>query len=271
MQSKQLNGASQMKWYNSICRFFLKLKQDSFEYRLKETEKEAHQMSLDSASEQNYIICNGERAPIDWDDVKTYDNFDGFKLPKNCYKTAKNERVPTMLVAHWDVCLSSKSCYNILKKRKLSVHFLIDNDGTIYQTMDCNDIGYHAGNSKVNAKSIGVEISNAYYPKYQDIYRSEGFGPRPTWKNVEVHGRTLKPFLGFYPWQEQAFQALAKALHKVYDIPFETPMKDNAAITTVVPEVVAGTFKGVVNHYHITKRKIDCAGFDLDEVLAEII
>ena len=151
------------------------------------------------------------------------------------------------------------------------MHFLIDNDGTIYQIMDCNDIGYHAGNRKVNTKSIGVEISNAYYPKYQDIYRSEGFGPRPTWKNVEVHGRTLDPFLGFYPWQEQAFQALAKALHDAYDIPLETPTTDDAAITTVVPEVVAGTFKGVVNHYHITKRKIDCAGFDLDEVLAEII
>jgi len=48
-------------------------------------------------------------------------------------------------------------------------------------------------------------------------------------------------------------------------------MKDGAPITTVVPEVVAGTFKGVINHYHITERKIDCAGFDLSEVLAEII
>ena len=69
--------------------------------------------------------------------------------------------------------------------------------------------------------------------------------------------------MGFYPWQEQAFQALTKALHNAYDIPLETPMKDGAAITTVVPEVVAGTFKGVVNHYHITERKIDCAGFEL--------
>jgi len=260
-----------MKLFNFICEFWSKLRQNSSQYRRSVTSQEAEKISLEAKREKNFIICNGKQVPIEWDEVILFDSSAGLSLPKNCYKRAKNERVPTMFVSHWDACLSSKSCFNILKKRKLSVHFLIDNDGTIYQIMDCNDIGYHAGNWKVNTKSIGVEISNAYYPKYQDIYRSEGFGPRPTWKNVEVHGRTLDPFLGFYPWQEQAFQALAKALHKVYDIPFETPMKDNAAITTVVPEVVAGTFKGVVNHYHITKRKIDCAGFDLDEVLAEII
>jgi len=260
-----------MKLFNLICEFLAKLKQNPSQFRRSETEKEAEQISLETQREKNFIICNGEQFPIEWDDVILFDSPAGFSLPKNCYKKAKNERVPTMFVSHWDACLSSKSCFNILKKRKLSVHFLIDNDGTIYQIMDCNDIGYHAGNWKVNTKSVGVEISNAYYPKYQNIYRSEGFGPRPTWKGMKVHGRTLEPFLGFYPWQEQAFQALTKALHNAYDIPLETPMKDNAAITTVVPEVVAGTFKGVINHYHITKRKIDCAGFDLDEVLAEII
>ena len=271
MLNKRSSGVLPMKLFNIICEFLARFKQNPSQFRRSETEKEAEQISLETRRDESFIICNGEQVPIAWDDVILFDSPTGFSLPKNCYKKAKNERTPTMFVSHWDVCLSSKSCFNILKKRKLSVHFLIDNDGTIYQIMDCNDIGYHAGNRKVNAKSIGVEISNAYYPKYQDIYRSEGFGPRPTWSNVEVHGRTLEPFLGFYPWQEQAFQALAKALHKAYDIPLETPVKDDTAITTVVPEVVAGTFKGVVNHYHITKRKIDCAGFNLDEVLAEIV
>jgi len=258
-----------MKWYNSICQFLFKIKQDTSSYRRQETQKEADQTPIEGKAE-NYIICNGEHVPIEWDDVKTFDNSDGLKLPKNCYKTAKNERVSSMLVAHWDVCLSSKSCFKILKKRKLSVHFLIDNDGTIYQIMDCNDIGYHAGNSKVNARSIGVEISNAYYPKYQEIYRSKGFGPRPLWKGVEVHGKELEPFLGFYPWQEEAFKALAKVLNKTYQIELVSPMNDGEPIKTVDPLVKKGKFNGVVNHYHITTRKIDCAGFDLDEVLEEI-
>jgi len=260
-----------MKLFNFICEFLAKLIQNPSQFRRSETAKEAKQISLEIEREKNFIICNEKELPIEWDDVILFDSPAGFSLPKNCYKKAKTERVPTMFVSHWDVCLSSKSCFNVLKKRKLSVHFLIDNDGTIYQIMDCNDIGYHAGNWKVNTKSVGVEISNAYYPKYQDIYRSKGFGPRPMWKDVEVHDRTLEPFLGFYSRQEQAFQALTKALHNAYGIPLETPMKDNEPIRTVVPKVVDGTFKGVINHYHITERKIDCAGFDLNEVLAKII
>ena len=166
-----------------------------------------------------------------------------------------------MFVAHWDVCLSSKSCFKILEKRGLSVHFLIDNDGTIFQIMDCNDIGWHGGNRKVNNTSIGVEISNAYYPKYQTVYRRKGFGARPMMDGVKVHGRELKAFTGFYPVQEAAFAALAKALHGAYDIPLVAPMENNKLVETTYSEVQAATFKGVVSHYHITKRKIDCAGF----------
>jgi len=259
-----------MKWYDSICNFFAQLKQDSSHFRRSETEKEANQVFLDAENDKNFIICNGNEIPIDWDDVITFNSTEGFTLPKNCYRKAKNERKPTMLVAHWDVCLSSKSCFNVLKKRGISVHFCIDNDGTIYQLMDCNDIGFHAGNWKINTKSIGVEISNAYYPKYQQLYRTKGFGSRPMWRNAEVHGKKLKPFLGFYDVQIDAFKALTKALHKAYNIPLVAPMKGDSLLTGVDTEVQKGTFNGVINHYHITRRKIDCAGLKLDKILKEI-
>ena len=259
-----------MRLFNDICDFLITAKKDPSDFRRKETEKEAHKISLEPTSTSNVILCNGEEHPIEWDNVIPFTHTDGFVLPKNCYKTAKNERRSTMFVCHWDVCLSAKSCFNILKKRKLSVHFLIDNDGTIYQLMDCNDVGYHAGNRKVNNTSLGVEISNAYYPKYQNIYRSRGFGPRPIWKNVKVHDKTLEPFLGFYPVQEQALQALMKALNKVYNIPLQTPTTEGELLTTTSRAVYKGTYHGVVNHYHITKRKIDCAGMQLDKLLKEI-
>ena len=267
MQNKHSNGELQMKLFNDICEFLIKAKQDPSIYRREATEREASKTTVNSGQ---FIIANGGEHSIDWDRVIPFTRPEGLLLPKSCYKKAKNERKPTMLVSHWDVCLSSKSCFNILKKRKLSVHFLIDNDGTIYQLMDCNDIGFHAGNRKVNNNSIGVEISNAYYPKYQNIYRTRGHGPRPKWKDVKVHDQTLEPFLGFYPAQQQAFQALAKALHRAYDIPLVTPMKGDEPFKTIVPAVYKGTYKGVVNHYHVTKRKIDCAGFELDKLLKEI-
>ena len=36
--------------------------------------------------------------------------------------------------------------------------------------MDMNHIAWHASHRTVNRKSVGVEISNAYYPKYQNWY-----------------------------------------------------------------------------------------------------
>ena len=241
--------------------------------RRRATEKEALSYILKDFEDEHRrvgkptIICRNRHVGIEWNKVITYKEPASLKLPGKNYRKHRTERIPTMLVAHWDVCLSAKSCFKILEKRGLSVHFLIDNDGTIYQLMDCNDIGFHAGNRKVNNTSIGVEISNAYYPKYQEIYRRKGFGPRPILNEVKVHGRKLEPFLGFYDIQIEAFKALAKALNEAYDIPLVAPMENNKLVETIYSEVQDATFKGVVSHYHITERKIDCAGFKLDEVL----
>lgn len=256
-----------MKLFDNLIRSLASLKGIEHEFRVQESEKEAIKIdrSFHQAENSKHILCNGRSIKIDWDKVITHDDPTGRLLPDNCYKTVKNERSPGMLVSHWDVCLSSKICFNVLKKRKLSVHFLIDNDGTIYQIMDTNHIAYHAGNRKVNNNSIGVEISNAYYPRYQKTYVQKGCGERPLLTDSTVHGRTLEPHLGFYPVQEEAFMALAKALNSCYDIPLAVPEKDGKMITTLVPEVKSGTFKGIVNHYHVTKRKIDCAGFKIDE------
>ena len=256
-----------MKLFDAAINFLTKIKQDPNKFRRDLTELEAHEILKKEIDPSNNIICNDRVVEIGWDKVKKYNDVDGFSLPTNCYKTVKNQRIPTMFVTHWDVCLSSKSCFNVLKKRKLSVHFLIDNDGTIHQIMDTNHIAYHAGNRKVNNASIGVEISNAYYPKYQNVYKRKGFGPRPLWEGVKVHGRELEPFLGFYDVQLGALKALSEALNKAYGIPLLTPMRNGQLIETIYNDVKNATFKGVVNHYHITTRKIDCAGLKLDEVL----
>ena len=46
----------------------------------------------------------------------------------------------------------------MLQRRGLSAHFLLDLDGTIYQTLDLRERAYHAGAS--NSRSIGIEIAN---------------------------------------------------------------------------------------------------------------
>ena len=265
MPSKQWLGVLQMKLFDFLCS--LKGIDNSAAFRREELVKENEVVESESPTTAKNIIANGEKHFINWEKVVTFKDDGGWELPEYCYRKSSRERTPTGFMAHWDVCLSSHSCYKVLLKRKLSVHFLIDNDGTIYQTMDTNHVAYHAGSRKVNNTSIGVEISNAYYPKYQKNYIQKGLGQRPVLDDSRVHGRILEPHLGFYPEQIKAFKALAKSLNAVYDIPLIAPMENNQLVETIYNDARNAKFKGVVSHYHITKRKIDCAGLRLDKIL----
>ena len=158
-------------------------------------------------------------------------------------------------------------------QRGISVHFCIDNDGTIYQLLDTQHGAWHAGVGKINHKSIGVEISNAYYTKYQNWYEKNGFGPRPIVDDAWVNGNKLSEHLGFYDVQVKAAQALWKACSSAYDIPLKSINSGNSDFLTSTKterSVANGTFKGVVSHYHITKKKIDCAGLDIVKLIEEI-
>ena len=183
--------------------------------------------------------------------------------------SGRTPRDVTMFVNHWDVCLNSKSCAKILNRRGISVHFCIDNDGTIYQLADMQHGCWHAGHHKINGNSVGVEISNAYYLKYQDWYTAR-FGPRPIVSDAVVHGRTLESHLDFYPVQIEALKALWEAVANACDLPLEAPTKNGELDTGVNNDVKSGKFKGFINHYNITDRKIDCAGLDLVKLLNEV-
>jgi len=221
-------------------------------------------------SEQNFIVYNGERIPIDWPKVVLWDEPGG--LPAKNYRNRmhKPKRDIKMFVNHWDATLSAKHCHRVLSARKpaLSVHFLLDNDGTLYQCTDLQNVTFHC--KGLNDCSVGIEISCAYYTKYQSWYRRHNFGERPVWRG-KVRGKLLKPHLGFYDVQIQAAQALWKAMsHPSIGIPLQCPMKDGEMDTYPVKEVINKSYRGVIHHFHASKRKIDCAGFDLHEYLEEL-
>ena len=224
----------------------------------------------------NNIVHNGNFLPIEWNKVILWDEDDGFKADKGTYTdySGKPDREPTMFVNHWDVCLSSESCAKVLNKRGISVHFLIDNDGTIFQMLDTQHKAWHAGIPRYeggNTKGIGVEISNAYYPKYQSWYERRGFGERPLQEHGYVHGQTLKPFLDFYPIQIEALKALWKAVHLGVGIPLEYPRDSEGFIeTSVHRECQRGSFRGICNHYNFIRGKIDCAGLDLPSLIGDV-
>jgi hypothetical protein len=215
---------------------------------------------------EKVILYKGKKFPIKWDKV-VLPTDDGGMQHDNGYQHMKRKRKVSMFVAHWDVCLNSKSCFRVLNKtsRSASIHFAIDNDGTIYQFLDMNHIAWHASKRSVNKKSVGVEISNAYYPKYQNWYKKNGFGERPMITDATVHGKKMEPFMDFYDIQKEALKALMEAVHNALDIPLESPDGD-----TVVREVASGKYKGFVHHFNVVKNKIDCAGLDLGKIVEDI-
>ena len=69
------------------------------------------------------------------------------------------QEVVDQFVIHFDVAGTSRQCFKTLHDaRALSVHFMLDLDGTIYQTLDVKERAWHATSS--NTRSVGIEIAN---------------------------------------------------------------------------------------------------------------
>lgn len=239
-------------------------------FRVKFTQR-GEELEAEDTNKQysDYIVCNGNRVDIEWNRVVLWNDEGGLPLVKGDFKEVLGARDVNKFVVHWDCCLTSKQCYKALKGRNLSVHFLIDNDGTIYQLGDTSHICWHANPN--NYDSVGVEISNAWYLKYQDWYINKGFGERPVVEGSFVRGRKVEKALGFYPVQVEALKALTKALHKGLGIPLETPTNINGSeYTDTLTKPSRKSFKGVMHHYQISNNKIDCAGLNLVDMLKDI-
>jgi hypothetical protein len=235
-------------------------------------EREAVQDFIENEDTDKHIICDGNKVQIAWNKVNNIYDVDSYALPSNCYRRYKSgKRDIKMIITHFDVCLSANSCRRALKGRNISSHFVIDNDGTIYQMVDPQHSAWHAGRRVVNRASIGIDISNGYYTKYQDWYRRKGFGRRPVLEGAKVHGVKLKKCLGFYPVQIEAYKVLVETLCNFYDIPIEMPMdEDGTVLRGVSKKVRRGKFSGIANHFHVTRGKIDAANLDWDKVLKEL-
>ena len=166
---------------------------------------------------------------------------------------------PTQVVWHWDATFSAEHCRKILRRRKLSTHGCIDNDGKFVQYLDLEDhVGFHAG-TRCNAKSIGVDISNAVYPKYAGWYERNAT-PRKVMKAI-VHGREVE-LLEYYESQIETAIKFVRVGNRKFGIPMKWAQSD-----TVIDQ--PHKFAGHIAHFNITRKKWDVAGFPFDRIMKE--
>jgi len=188
------------------------------------------------------LLIGGKVVSVDFDAVQPND-IEGLSLISK-RGHGKRWSTPTQVVWHWDCCFSAKSCHRVLSRRNISSHGCIDNDGRFYQFLDfTKHKGWHAG-TRGNKNSIGIDVTNAVYSKYQ-LYYNARWGDRPLLEGVVTNGRRHKPFLGYYPSQIETAKKLALFLNSHLGIELVTPESSRALDK---PEI----FKGHIAHYHIT-------------------
>ena len=192
-------------------------------------------------------------------------------------------------VLHYDVCGTSRFCFNVLHDdRGLSVHFMLDLDGTIYQTLDVKERAWQATIS--NDRSIGIEIANIgsydldasparlveWYQKDADgktfiqipkrlggadSQRVKGQIFRPI-RNDEVIGEVQGGIQRMYDLTPQQYDSLIKLTAALCDvfpqIKCDYPRDASGKLInhTLTPEQWKD-YKGVLGHYHVQKEKAD--------------
>lgn len=202
-------------------------------------------------------------------------------------------------VLHYDVCGTSRDCFRVLHDaRGLSVHFLLDIDGTIYQTLDVKERAWHAGIA--NDRSVGIEIANmGAYPvaavpksplagwyerdstgtrimipqsKGDGGVRTKGFVGRPA-RDLpivgEIHGHAYAMY-DLTPEQYEALEKLTAALCIVLpELTCDYPRgEDGRVLPRVLTREELAAHSGLLAHWHITDNKIDPGpAFDWDRVV----
>jgi N-acetylmuramoyl-L-alanine amidase len=210
------------------------------------------------------------------------------------------QKVVDQSIIHDDACGTSRQCFNILQDhRGLSVHFMLDLDGTIYQTLDVKERAWHATTS--NSRSIGIEIANigaypvddkdsvldqwyrkdsdgrtrvvlpAFLAKNSGI-QTEDFVARPI-RNEAAVGMIQGKNYRMYDLTPQQYQALIKLTATICTIfpkiNCDAPRDGMGnVINHVLPAEQLKNFQGVMGHYHLDEGKEDPGpAFEWDRVI----
>lgn len=190
-------------------------------------------------------------------------------------------------VIHFDDAGVSRQCFKTLQdERDLSVHFMLDIDGTIYQTLDLKERAWHATTS--NSRSVGVEIASPGAHGKPDAealqkwyrhdangqttitipanlgdggVRTPGFVGHPARPNL-IEGNIQGKDWFQYDYTPQQYAALAKLTATLCTIFPKLACRyptdaDGKLITHKLPDDVLNNYEGVLGHFHVQTNKED--------------
>jgi N-acetyl-anhydromuramyl-L-alanine amidase AmpD len=210
------------------------------------------------------------------------------------------QSVVDQFVIHFDACGTSRQCFKVLHDvRCLSVHFMLDLDGTVYQTLDLKERAWHATTS--NTRSIGIEIAHigAFATNRSDSLdewygrddrgrlrltiparfgdgglRTPGFTGRPARSELvagTIQGKELVQY-DFTPEQYRALTKLTATLCRVFpkircDYPRDA---SGQLLAQKLADDQLERYQGLLGHFHVQTNKVDPGpAFRWDYVVTE--
>ncbi len=217
------------------------------------------------------------------------------RVDKNGWSLKDLQDTVSQVVLHFDACGTSKRCFEVLHDvRGLSCHFLLDLDGTIYQTLDVQERAWHA--AQANDLSVGVEIANVgahgdksalskWYVEEEGAVRIKvpeefgdgglppGFVGRPR-RSEPIHGTVNGRDLVQYDFTEEQYVALEKlliTLGRVFPkIKGRVPRDAEGQVLdrAFSSDAELFQFQGILAHSHVTTRKVDPGpAFDWERIV----
>lgn len=149
-------------------------------------------------------------------------------------------------VIHYSVDPTSRDTFNTLVKRHLSVQFMLDLDGTIYQTMDAQEEAPQA--TKANGRSVGIEIANLGARSPADVGQFNEWYKKDASGNVNIvvppkygdGGIRTKNFHG-HPARPELIKGIVQGKeYEQYDFTpqqYSSLIKLTATLCTVFPKI----------------------------------
>jgi len=195
-----------------------------------------------------------------------------FRLPQSQYFAQAFPK--DLIVLHFTAGSTARSAYDswINSPLEVATAYMIDTDGTIYETFDPTHWAYHLGipgaasaNHKHDKRSIGIEIANVgplkqaptnpnqlnWWPK---DYGVKWCDKSETGKFVKASYRTFDYYAAYTGLQFAAAKTLVDHLCAAFSIPKTLPP---AAKRTECDLGFFGKYAGIASHQNFRKDKFD--------------
>ncbi|MCC6621953.1 MAG: SUMF1/EgtB/PvdO family nonheme iron enzyme [Deltaproteobacteria bacterium] len=247
----------------------------------------------------NAVIVGGDEFPLD-DDVRVvrFTEADGLEYPKTCQdglcfgprwekpgqeiQSVRGLRdLLQLVVLHTSMTDDALGLHRVHVGLAVSAHFIIEFDGTIYQTLDLLSCAYHSGD--VNNLSVGIDLVNQmknlrrvpdalpfglHHPRSAELADVKHSRPRsPT---VAINGAEVASY-GYTDAQYRSLAALARMLTRVFPrIRAAVPIEPDGTMRWRALDDPA-SFEGFVGHLHTEAERWDPGpGFDWRRFMRDV-